>query len=178
VDIPANNAFMLAASTAKVFVRDMLPPYTGPGGPVVVQKGGIYRPSCTTVAALMVVSSITGVRLGRPGTDQLGDPGDSVTVLAAPGEIFSSIGLITKDYLSKSSNVLVFGQTNDTLGYLMPREQWDASGAQGVGLVNNAIDTGNYEESLNIGECAGDTVQNALLEVGRTLGVMGAGERR
>jgi hypothetical protein len=181
VAIPAENDFLLAGSGAGLFIRDLLPPYSGPGGPVATNKGGIPRPSCATVAELMVNSSVTGIRIGRPGipgSAGRGDPGESVTIITAPGEVFSSIALITKDYLSKSRNVLVFAQTNDTVGYLIPKEQYDETGAQGLGLANNADDMGNYEEALSLGRCAGDTVQNTMLEAGADLGVMGSGEGR
>ena len=178
VAIPGENTFMMAGRGAGLFVRDLLPPYSGPGGPVVVQKGGIPRPTCQTVAELTVNSSITGIRIGRRGAPTRGDTGDSVTIITAPGEIFASIAVTTKDMLSKSSNVLIFGLTNDTVGYLIPREQYDESAAQGLGFANNATDLGNYEEALSLGRCAGDTVQNVMLEAGAALGVMGSGEGR
>jgi hypothetical protein len=64
------------------------------------------------------------------------------------------------------------------LGYFIPYEQYDHTAGHGVGLVNNATDLGNYEEALNLGRCAGDQVQNTLLEIGARLGVMGDGEGR
>jgi len=179
--IPGENTFMLAGRGAGLFVRDLLPPYSGPGGPVTTAKSGIPRPSCTTVAELTVNSSVTGIRIGRPGVPGApgrGDPGDSLTIITAPGEIFSSIAVTTKDYLSKTRNVLIFGMTNDTVGYLIPYEQYDETGAQGAGFANNASDLGNYEEALSLGRCAGDYVQNVMLEAGTDLGVMGSGEGR
>ena len=180
VSIPGENTFMLAGSGAGLFIRPVTPPYSEPGGPVTVSKRGIPRPSCVTVAELKVVSSITGVRIGREGDQRpkegRGDPGDSLTIISAPGEIFSSIAVTTKDYLSKTRNVMIFGMTNDTLGYLIPRQQYDETGAQGAGFANNATDLGDYEEALSLGRCAGDTVQNAMLEVGEALKVMGSGE--
>lgn len=179
--IPGENTFMLAGSGAGLFIRPIAPPYSEPGGPVTVNKGGIPRPTCVTVAEVNVVSSITGVRIGRRGIDGAagrGDPGNSLTIISAPGEIFSSIAVTTKDYLSKTSNVFILGMTNDTLGYLIPRQQYDETAAQGLGLANNATDLGDYEEALSLGRCAGDTVQNAMLEVGAELGVMGSGEGR
>jgi hypothetical protein len=178
VAIPGENTFMMAGRGAGLFVRDLLPPYGGAGGPVVTNKRGAPRPSCQTVAELTVNSSVTGIRIGRSGTGAFADPGDGVTIITAPGEPFSSIGLITKDYLSKTRNVLILGLTNDTVGYLIPREQYDETAAQGLGLVHNATDTGNYEEALSLGRCAGDVVQNAMLEAGAALGVMGNGEGR
>lgn len=183
VKIPGENTFMLAASGAGLFVRDNSAPYAEPGGPAMTQRGGARTPSCQTVAELFVNSPVGGFRFGRAGeadpeekNGQHPDRGDSVVLMQAPGEIFSSIALTTKDYLAKSRNVLIAGMTNDTVGYLIPYEQYDERAAQGAGIANNSTDLANYEEALSLGRCAGDTVQNALLESGQRLGVMGSGE--
>ena len=157
-------------------MRDLLPPYSAPGGPAAPQKGGARRPTCVTVAELNVVSSITGIRIGAPPGPAADDQGDNVTIITAPGEIFASIAVTTKDYLAKTRNVMIFAMANDTVGYLIPYEQYDETAAQGAGFANNATDLGNYEEALSLGRCAGDTVQNKMLEVGAELGVMGSGE--
>jgi hypothetical protein len=99
-------------------------------------------------------------------------------MVQAPGEIFASIGLIAKDYLSRSNNVLIQGVTNDTIGYIIPANQYDLFASQGGGLVGNAAGTSNYEEALSLGRCTGELVTNAMLEVGAQLGVMGEGEAR
>jgi hypothetical protein len=88
----------------------------------------------------------------------------------------SSISLITKDYPSKSRNVLVMGFANDTLGYMTMVNQHDLTAAQGLGLLHNAAGTANYEEALSLGPCNGEIVLNAMLEMGAQLGVMGEGE--
>lgn len=183
VKIPSENNFMLAGRGAGLFVRDVTEPYASPGGPAATQRGGARTPSCTTVAEMFVNAPVGGVRFGRAGLPDAQpkngahpDRGDSVVLMQAPGEIFASIGLTTKDYLAKSRNVLVAGMTNDTVGYLIPYEQYDERAAQGAGIANNSTDLANYEEALSLGRCAGDTVQNALLQAGQRLGVMGAGE--
>ena len=176
VQIPAENNFMLAGRGAGLFVRDLLPPYSAPGGPAAPQKGGARRPTCVTVADMNVVSSITGIRIGAAPGPAADDQGDNVTIITAPGEIFASIAVTTKDYLAKTRNVMIFAMANDTVGYLIPYEQYDETAAQGAGFANNATDLGNYEEALSLGRCAGDTVQNKMLEVGAALGVMGSGE--
>ncbi len=101
---------------------------------------------------------------------------DNVVVVQSPGEIFASIGLIVKDYLSRSNGVLVQGVTNDTIGYIIPANQYDLFASQGLGLANNAGEVGNYEEALSLGKCTGEIVTNAMLEMGQQLGVMGEGE--
>jgi hypothetical protein len=191
INIPAENAFLMGANKAGLFVRDSTVPgeYTAPGGTSVQAKGGIDKPTCVGSAPLSVVAPIGGIRIGTPGMVKEraedgtwrippGDQGDSVVIMQAPGEAFASISNITKDYLSRTRNVFLIGLANDMLGYLIPYEQYDHTAGQGVGLIHNATDTGNYEESLNLGRCTGDQVQNALLESGARLGVMGDGEGR
>jgi hypothetical protein len=191
IQIPNENQFLLGANKAGLFVRDSSVPgeYAAAGGNSVQSKSGISKPTCVGAAPLSVVAPIGGIRIGTPGLPKEraedgtwrvppGDPGDSIVIMQAPGEAFSSISAITKDYLSRSRNVFLIGLANDMLGYLIPYEQYDHTAGQGVGLVHNATDTGNYEESLNLGRCTGDQVQNALLETGARLGVMGDGEGR
>jgi hypothetical protein len=98
--------------------------------------------------------------------------------MEAPGEIFSSISLTTKDYLSRARNVMVFGMANDHIGYIIPAEQYDIRSANAVGIAEPSIDAANYEESLSTGRCTGDQIQNALIEIGKNLNVLGSGENR
>jgi hypothetical protein len=107
-----------------------------------------------------------------------GDRGDAIVFMQAPGEIFSSISLTTKDYLSRARNVMVFGMANDHIGYIIPAEQYDVRGANAVGIAQPSIEMTNYEESLSTGRCTGDQIQNALIEIGADLGVLGPGEGR
>jgi hypothetical protein len=191
VKIPTDNMFLFGANKANLFVRDATVPgeYADVGGPSIQQKGGIQKPTCVGGGAMSVVTTVGGIRIGTPGQVKQraedgswivppGDQGDSVVIMQAPGESFSSISNITKDYLSRTRNVMLIGLANDMLGYLIPYEQYDHTGSQGLGLVHNATDTGNYEEALNLGRCTGDQIQNELLESGTRLGVMGDGEGR
>jgi hypothetical protein len=186
VRIPVENQFFAGALATGYAIRDVLPPFGG--GPLVVnvERGGANRPVCTGAGALHVVGPVSAIRLGAeppPGKRQLGDEfalpveTDNVVLVQAPGEIFASIALIVKDYLSRSDNVLVMGMANDTLGYMLPENQYDLFASQGLGLANNATGLGNYEEALSLGRCSGEIVTKAMLEVGQALGVMGEGER-
>lgn len=185
VTIPVENQFFTAALAVGYAVRDILPPFGG--GPVTVtpQKGGANAPSCEGAGALHVVGPVSGIRLGARspgGKVAVGDEyalpvdNDSIVLVTAPGEIFASISTTVKDHLSRSSNAFVLGMANDTLGYMIPSNQYDLTGAQGLGLANNATNLGNYEEALSLGRCTGDIVMKAMLEVGQALGTMGEGE--
>ena len=184
--IPADNASLVALNKAGVFMRDSTVPGPHATGPSqsVQQKGRARTPSCMGASALSVLSPVGGVRIGTPGIAQgepgfvPGDRGDAIVMMQAPGEIFSSISLTTKDYLSRARNVMVFGMANDHIGYIIPAEQYDVRGANAVGIAQPSIEMTNYEESLSTGRCTGDQIQNALIEIGTNLGVLGPGESR
>jgi hypothetical protein len=184
--IPADNASLVALNKMGVFMRDSTVPGPHAAGPSqsVQQKGRARTPSCTGASAISVLSPVGGVRIGTPGIAQgrpgfvPGDRGDAVVFMEAPGEIFSSISLTTKDYLSRARNVMVFGMANDHIGYIIPAEQYDVRGANAVGIAQPSIEMTNYEESLSTGRCTGDQIQNALIEIGTNLDVLGPGEGR
>ncbi|HWL65656.1 MAG TPA: hypothetical protein VNP73_06750, partial [Actinomycetota bacterium] len=169
-----------------VFMRDSTVPGPHAAGPSqsVQQKGRSNTPSCTGGSTLSVLSPVGGVRIGTPGIAQgqpgfvPGDRGDALVMMQAPGEIFASISLTTKDYLSRARNVMVFGMANDHIGYIIPAEQYDVRGANAVGIAQPSLEMTNYEESLSTGRCTGDQIQNALVEIGTNLGVLGPGESR
>lgn len=186
VAIPVENHFFAGALAVGYAVRDILPPFGG--GPLAVtpQKGGANVPSCEGAGELHVVGPVSGIRLGERSPEgkvdvadeyRLPVENDSVVLVTAPGEIFASISATVKDYLSRSSNAFILGMANDTLGYMIPSNQFDLTASQGAGIANNATGTGNYEEALSLGRCTGDIVMNAMLEIGAQLGTMGEGER-
>jgi hypothetical protein len=161
VQIPIENQFFVAALGVGYAVRDFLPPYGGGPHAVATENEGTNLRSCESrrrrarrrpdqrdplrrQAAGRARSSL-GPEYKAPVET------DNVVVVQSPGEIFASIGLIVKDYLSRSNNVLVQGVTNDTLGYIIPANQYDLFASQGLGIANNAAETGNYEEALSLG---------------------------
>jgi hypothetical protein len=185
VKIPVENQFFAGALATGYAVRDILPPFGGGPLTVSVTKGGANAPVCTSAAALHVVGPVSVIRLGErppPGKQDLGPEyrlpveADNVVLVQGPGEMFASMGLIVKDALSRSSNVLFTSMANDTLGYMMPANQYDLFASQGLGLVGNVTKTWNYEEALSLGRCSGEIVMKAMLELGAELGVMGEGE--
>ena len=103
----------------------------------LVSRGG--RPHVPTrVAALEMGSSLRGVTV--------------------PGEAVTRLGLPLKDALG-SPYRLFLGLTYDTLGYLIPADEWMTAPA------------GSYEESVSLGRQAGPTVSAALLDlIGQTSG--------
>ena len=186
LQIPADNASLVALNKIGVFMRDSTIPGPHAAGPVqsVQKKNRSRTPSCMGASPISVLSPVGGVRIGTPGIAQgqpgfvPGDRGDALVIMQAPGEIFASISLTTKDYLSRARNVMVFGMANDHIGYIIPAEQYDVRGANAAGIAQPSIEMTNYEESLSTGRCTGDQIQNALIEIGTNLGVLGAGESR
>ena len=184
--IPADNASLTALNLAGVFMRDTTVPGPHAAGPShsYQQKGRANTPSCVGGGPLSVLSPVGGIRIGTPGKSQddpgfvPGDRGDAVVFMQAPGEIFASISLTTKDYLSRARNVMVFGMANDHIGYIIPAEQYDIRGANAAGIAQPSLEMTNYEESLSSGRCTGDQIQNALVEIGTSLDVLGPGESR
>jgi hypothetical protein len=187
VQVPVENQFFLGALAVGYAVRDFLPPYGGGPYAVATENEGTNLRSCAGAGETHVVTPVSAIRFGaKPpaGKQEIGPEHrlpvetDNVVIVQSPGEIFASIGLIVKDYLSRSNNVLVQGITNDTIGYIIPANQYDLFASQGLGLVNNAAEVGNYEEALSLGKCTGEIVTNAMLDMGQQLGVMGEGEGR
>lgn len=187
VQVPIENQFFVGALATGYAVRDFLPPYGGGPYAVATENSGSNLPNCEGAGEVHVVTPVSAIRIGAVppgGKVNLGPEysvpveTDNVVIVQAPGEIFASIGLIVKDYLSRSQNVLVQGVTNDTIGYIVPANQYDLFASQGVGLANNAAEVGNYEEALSLGKCTGEIITNAMLDMGQQLGVMGEGEGR
>ena len=185
VQIPVENQFFAGALASGYAIRDILPPYGGGPLAVEVRKSGANKPVCVAAGEVHVAGPVSAIRLGaKPpvGKQQIGEEyalpvaTDNVVLVQAPGEIFASIGLVVKDALSRSNNVLVSAMANDTLGYMIPANQYDLFASQGAGIANNATGTGNYEEALSLGRCTGEIVQKAMLRMGAELGVMGEGE--
>lgn len=195
LQIPADNASLVALNKIGVFMRDTTIPGPHAAGPVqsIQQKGRARTPSCVGASPISVLSPVGGIRIGTPGKAQgdpgfvPGDRGDAVVMMQAPGEIFASISLTTKDYLSRARNVMVFGMANDHIGYIIPAEQYDVRGANAAGIAQPSLEMTNYEESLSTGRCTGDQILNALIELAsnvegepreESLDVLGPGESR
>lgn len=158
--VPGDNAVLLGARAANIFVRDILPP--AGGGPGAGRWGkNATTPSCVGAGFVTVNTLIGGFRLGE------------AAIMTAPGEIFSTISLVTKDYLENAEVVFVLALANDQLGYIIPYEEFDEVAQKGPGLGANSTDIGQYEEVLSLGRCVGEQVMDELIASGRTLGFIG-----
>lgn len=191
LQVPADNTTLVGGNLGGIFVREDTIPGEFAGGPAtsVNQKGGANFPSCVGASPISLYTPVGGIRIGTPGQIKQrapdgswivppGDPGDALVIMSDPGEAFSSISATTKDYLSRARAVMLIGLANDTIGYIIPSEQYDNRSSNPTGLLQPSASFANYEESLSSGRCTGDQVQNALLDIGNALGVMGDGEGR
>jgi hypothetical protein len=194
VTVPADNLSLVAANRAGAFARDATIPGHHAAGPSHShqQKDGANTPSCVASSPISARVPVGGFVIGTPGTGVVRDgaspegtgkvypyevyAGDAIAIMQAPGEIFSSISTITKDYLSRSRNVMVLGMANDHLGYIIPAQQYDLRAANAAGIAAPSHSMTDYEESLSTGRCTGDQIQNHLIEIGKALGLLGVGE--
>lgn len=195
VAVPADNLSLVAANKAGLFVRDTTIPGPHAAGHTHShqQKDGANTPSCVGTSPISARTPVGGFVIGTPGTGVVRDgasnegsgtvypyevyAGDAIAIMQAPGEIFSSISTITKDYLSKTRNVMVLGMANDHLGYIIPAQQYDIRAANAAGIAAPSHNMTDYEESLSTGRCTGDQIQNHLIEIGKALGLLGVGEQ-
>ncbi len=166
VSHPVTNPALFAGGLINLFSRDFLP--TGPGGdlPGVYHwsKSGTPGPEnqdpaslrgCDTVQALQLKTIVAGNRIGN------------ALILFAPGEIFSNISVVAKSKTAGSAMTFVFGQTNDSLGYIIQSYEYDT---QGNVVTEYGTMTGEYEEVFAVDRCFGDHVLQTMLDVSRALG--------
>jgi hypothetical protein len=158
---PVSNPVLAAGGILNLFNRDFLAP--GPAADLpgayqwsktAVTEPGVAR-SCVTASPVQIKTLTGGHRIGN------------VLVLFAPGEIFSNISEVAKSKTAGSAMTLVFGQTNDSLGYIIQSFEFD--------VLSNAVteyvtETAEYEEFFSIDRCFGDHVIQTMLDAAKTLG--------
>jgi hypothetical protein len=161
VSHPVTNPALFGGGVLNLFSRDFLP--TGPGGDVPGayhwSKAGMDDPGfirgCDTAQAVQLKTLVVGNRIGN------------ALVLFAPGEIFSNIALVAKSKTASSALTFVFGQSNDSLGYIIQSFEYDL---QGNVATEYGTMTGEYEEVFAVDRCFGDHVLQTMLDIGHTLG--------
>lgn len=194
VTVPADNLSLVVANKAGAFVRDATIPGPHAAGHTHShqQKDGANTPMCVASSPVSARVPVGGFVIGTPGTGVPRDgaspegsgnvhpyevyAGDAIAIMQAPGEIFSSISAVTKDYLSRTRVTMVLGMANDHAGYIIPSQQYDIRAANLAGIAAPSHNMTDYEESLSTGRCTGDQIQNHLIEVGKALGILGVGE--
>ncbi|MGH2784751.1 MAG: hypothetical protein ACRDJ1_05785, partial [Actinomycetota bacterium] len=157
---PVSNPVLAAGGILNLFNRDFLPgEAAGLPGAYQWSKTAQTEPgalrSCVTASPVTIKTPAGAVRVGN------------ALFLFAPGEIFSNISEVAKSKTAGSAMTFVFGQTNDSLGYIIQSFEFD--------VMSNAVteygtQTAEYEEFFSIDRCFGDHVIQTLLDTARELG--------
>ena len=112
---------------------------------------------CSSASPLTIKTEVSAFRLGE------------LTVLTAPGEIFSTISQVLKSRNRHAAlaggQTMVFGQTQDSLGYIIQSFEVDPAGGPG-----SATEQIEYEETFMLDRCFGDHVLATALELSTGLG--------
>jgi hypothetical protein len=163
---PVTNPVLAAGGLVNLFSRDSLP--GGPGGDVPGvyhwSKSGAPGPDntdpgslrgCDTASPLQLKTIVGAYRVGN------------ALIAVAPGEIFSGMSIVEKSKTPNSAITFVFGQTNDSLGYIIQSYEFDN---QGNVATEYGTMTGEYEEVFSIDHCFGDHVMQTMLDASHALG--------
>ena len=159
------NQGLAVLGTLGLFSREFLPTGPGAAGPGAYHwtksPGGPGElRSCVSVAPIQIQAVVGAHRIGRLG------------IAFAPGEIFSNISTVLKSERKQNDALLVFGQTNDSLGYIMQSFEYDYKGGGPLAAVTQyGTMTGEYEEVFNLDHCLGDHVLQQLLDSTAALGL-------
>lgn len=158
VEHPVTNWALAGLGVANMLDREFLPTTEGGTPPTGGQwgKGGAApERQCTSAGATGVRSQISGFRVG------------SLSVVTGPGEMFSNMSQVLKSKTKRAAidggQVMVFGQTQDSLGYIIQSFEADPIG----GVLTNAPGPTHaaYEETFMLDRCFGDNVIQAQLGV-------------
>lgn len=134
--------------------REFTPGSDGADGPGqwVGGKHGVRK--CASSSAVMVKTDLSGYLIGN------------LRVLTAPGELFSNMTVVMKSRTGRTDarnggQVMVFGQTQDSLGYIIQSYEVDPGG----GALTNvpAVKPVEYEETFMLDRCFGDHVLEQAL---------------
>jgi len=163
---PVTNPLLALGGLVNLFSRDSLP--GSPGGDIPGayhwSKSGTLGPDnpdpgalrgCDTTSAVQVKTIVAAYRIGN------------ALIAIAPGEIFSNMAITEKSRTSSSAMTFVFGQTNDSLGYIIQSFEYDT---QGNVATEYGTMTGEYEEVFSIDRCFGDHVMQTMLDAAHAVG--------
>jgi hypothetical protein len=91
---------------------------------------------------------------------RLGNNDDFVSILTFPGEPLSNLGEDLREVVGGKAQ-FVFALTNDSLGYLLPADEWRPQGTPNP--------PGRYEETISLERLAGEKIRTALTQAASTL---------
>ena len=150
-----------ALGSVGLFDREFTPGTKGSGLPSTYSwsKGsgpGAAR-SCASAGPTVITTA---------GAHRIGELG----VAFAPGEIFSNVAEVVKERADRNEVMMVLGQTNDALGYLIQSFEFDATANV---ITEYGTQTAEYEEVFALDRCLGDHVLDTLLRSTNALGFEG-----
>jgi hypothetical protein len=166
IEHPVTNWVEVAGGIPGLLDRQFLPGDAA-GGPGAYSwdKGGPPGRGCQSASPITIKTDVTGFRIGE------------LTVLTAPGELFGTMAEVVKSRANRAATVfddqdkampggqtMVFGQTQDSLGYIIQHFEVDLAG----GVTSN-VDLGEYEEEFMADRCFGDHVLDTQLQLADAL---------
>lgn len=169
---PVTNGVEIAGGFANLLDREFQPATRGANGPSTYSwdksEGAPPGRGCVAVGPISIRTEVSGYRIGE------------LTVLTAPGELFGTMSDVVKSKAKRDAAIvnadgsmtpagqtMVFGQTQDSLGYIIQHFETDPAG----GLTSNTDPAlGEYEEEFMVDRCFGDHVLQTQLDLLRALG--------
>jgi hypothetical protein len=169
----ATNPGIVALGSVGLFDREFTPGSKGSGLPDVyswskeghlsASAGAANQPPSSPIAARACTTAGPTV-ITTAGAHRIGELG----IAFAPGEIFSNVAEVVKERADRDNDVMmVLGQSNDALGYLMQSFEFDSTANA---VTEYGTQTGEYEEVFALDKCLGDHVLDTLLESTNALG--------
>ncbi len=168
---PASNWVEAVGGLSNLLDREFMPATKGANGPGTYRwdksAGAPPGRGCVTAGPVSVRTDVSGYRIGE------------LTVLTAPGELFGTMAEVVKSKARNGSwaagadgqvgpagQTMVFGQTQDSLGYIIQHFEVDPGG----GITSNTDPSlGEYEEEFMVDRCFGDHVLQTQLDLVRQL---------
>jgi hypothetical protein len=140
------------------------------GGPGAYSWGKSSTPGrdCQAVSPLTIKTDISAYRIG------------DLVVVTGPGELFGTMTEVVKSKSRRESTevdksgavvpagqTMVFGQTQDSLGYIIQHFEVDPAGGvtTNTGELDPVPSLGEYEEEFMLDRCFGDHVLQAQLDL-------------
>lgn len=161
IEHPVTNWAEAALGVAGLLDREFLPgEAAGVAGTWAAtgKPGGSPARSCVAAAPNTIKTQVSGYRIG------------DLTMITAPGEIFSNVSEVVKSYARRNAVIggqtMVFGQTQDSVGYIIQSFEADPIGGA---LTNAPGKNAEYEETFMLDRCFGDNVIQAQLRVANLL---------
>ena len=160
---PITNGPEFALGAIGAFDREFIPGTQGADGPGTYgwSKQGNPARGCNTAGPIQIRTPVAGYRIGE------------LNVFTGPGELFSNMTEVVKSNARTGLQTMVFGNANDSLGYIIQSFEYDRLG--GVATDNTV---GEYEETFALDPCFGDHVLDEILKINASLQTVAAGPPR